>query len=267
MKEVQLRDLFVSSLNSCHVQGNIFDGGTNHDMPEILNIKYEYYYRSFDLVLVRILKDERVGPLHQGKLESSIKENVLVRNNILSHFARAEKSRIDRIRFYPVELKSDDDVLDARLPNQILNAILTFGKSIIVLDYNHSKRIVRDRLLNLFPCTVVAYTGKEDYFRMLYFYDRFVTNTFFDMPRRQVAKILYENGLSNKVGKMFKVLSIIQKINQKVIFNEMFDGDLQLSQGELEFVEKLSDYDMTSEKRELRNLIRSSTNTRITEYL
>jgi hypothetical protein len=112
----------------------------------------------------------------------------------------------------------------------------------------------------------VAYTGKEDYFRMLYFYDRFVTNTFFDMPRRQVAKILYENGLSSKVGKMFKVLSIIQRINQKVIFNEMFDEDLRLSQEELEFIEKLSDYKVTSEKRELSKLVRSSIDTQITEY-
>lgn len=266
MREVELRDLFVSSLKSCHMLGNIFDGGTNYDISEKLDIRYEYYYRSFDIVLVRILKDERVGSPQLGKVECRSQENVLFRNNLLSQFARAENSRIDRICFYPVELKSDDDVLDARLPNQILNAILTFGKSIIVLDYNHSKRIERNHMLNLFPCTVVAYTGKEDYFRMLYFYDRFVTNTFFDMPRRQVAKILYENGLSNKVGKMFKVLSIVQRINQKVIFNEMFDGDLRLSHGELEFIEKLSDYEMTSEKRELSKLVRSSVNTQITEY-
>jgi hypothetical protein len=266
VREVELRDLFVSSLKSCHILGNIFDGGTNYDIPEKLEIRYEYYYRSFDLVLVRILKEQRVGSPHFCKVEGFSQENVLFRNNLLSQFARAEKFRIDRICFYPVELKSDDDVLDARLPNQILNAILTFGKSIIVLDYNHSKRIERNRMLNLFPCTVVAYTGKEDYFRMLYFYDRFVTNTFFDMPRRQVAKILYENGLSSKVGKMFRVLSIVQRINQKVIFNEMFDGDLRLSQGELEFIEKLSDYKMTSQKKELSNLINSSVNTQITEY-
>src|SRR5215467_3233456 len=139
--------------------GNIFDGGTNYDISEKLDIRYEYYYRSFDIVLVRILKDERVGSPQLGKVECRSQENVLFRNNLLSQFARAENSRIDRICFYPVELKSDDDVLDARLPNQILNAILTFGKSIIVLDYNHSKRIERNRMLNLFPCTVVAYTG------------------------------------------------------------------------------------------------------------
>jgi hypothetical protein len=267
MKERQLRDLFVSSLKSCHIQGNIFEGGINHDFEhENIHFRYEYYFRSFDLVVVRILKGENVEPSFLGMRERLGLENLLIRNNLLNHCARAERSRIDRIQFYPVELKSDDDVLDARLPNQILNAILTFGRSIVVLDYNHSKRIVRDRILNLFPCTVVAYTGKEDYFQMLYFYDRFVANTFFNMPRRQVAKVLYENGRGNKVGKMYKVLSIVQKINQKVIFNEMLNGDLPLSTDELEFIEKLSDYQMTSEKRVLRNLIRSSMNTQITEY-
>jgi hypothetical protein len=121
-------------------------------------------------------------------------------------------------------------------------------------------------MLNLFPCTVVAYTGKEDYFQMLYFYNRFVTNTYFDMPRRRIAKILYDNGLGDKVSKMYKVLSIVQKINQKVIFNEMLDMDVLLSPEELEFIEKLSDYQMTSEKKQLRNLIKSTMNTQITEY-
>ena len=36
---------------------------------------------------------------------------------------------------------------------------------------------------------------------------------------------------------MYKVLSIVQKINQKVIFNEMLNGDLPLSPDELEFIE------------------------------
>jgi hypothetical protein len=65
---------------------------------------------------------------------------------------------------------------------------------------------------------------------------------------------------------MYKVLSIVQKINQKVIFNEMLDMDVLLSPEELEFIEKLSDYQMTSEKKQLRNLIKSTMNTQITEY-
>ena len=47
-------------------------------------------------------------------------------------FAKSEKCSVDSISFYPVELKSNSDTLDARLPNRIINAILTFGRSIVV---------------------------------------------------------------------------------------------------------------------------------------
>lgn len=268
MKERQLRDLFVSSLKSGHIEGNIFEGRKNQRFEnKDIFVKDQYYFRSFDLVVVRVLKDDALEPSRLTMVDYDDLENLLVRNRLLGHYAREKRSRIDQIRFYPIELKSDDDVLDSRLPNQILNAILTFGNSIIVLDHDHSKRIVRNHMLNLFPSTIVAYTGKDDHFKMLYFYNRFVANTFFDMPRRQVAKILYENGLGNKVSKMYKVLSIIQKINQKVIFNQMFNVELSLSPNELEFIEKLSDYQITSERRQLSDLIRASMNYKITEYL
>ena len=264
MKERELKDLFVNAINSGHIQGNIFDLRRNYDfVNEKILVKNEYYFRSFDLVVVRILKGENLASSSQ---ECESFNDILVRRKLLSQFARIERSRIDHIHFYPVELKSDDDVLDERLPNQILNAILTFGRSILVLDENHSKRVVHDRMLSLFPSTIVGYTGKDDCFEMLYSYDRFVANTFFDMPRRQIARVLFENGLGNKVGKMHKVISIVQKINQKIIFNEMFNGELDLSPEELEFIAKLSDYRTRSEKKEVRDLIRESMNNKITEY-
>jgi hypothetical protein len=267
VKERELKDLFVNAIKSGHIQGNIFDLTRNHDfVNEKIIVKNEYYFRSFDLVVVRILKGENLEPSYLSMQECESFNDILVRRKLLSQFARIEGSRIDHIHFYPVELKSDDDVLDERLPNQILNAILTFGRSILVLDENHSKRVVHDRMLSLFPSTIVGYTGKDDFFEMLYSYDRFVANTFFDMPRRQIARALFENGLGNKVGKMHKVISIVQKINQKIIFNEMFNGELDLSPDELEFIEKLSDYRTRSEKKELRDLIRESMNNKITEY-
>ena len=64
-----------------------------------------------------------------------------MRTHQLIQFAQKERTRVDWITFYPIELKSDDDVLDARLSSQILNAILTFGKSVLVLDTEHSNRI------------------------------------------------------------------------------------------------------------------------------
>ena len=93
------------------MQGNIFEGGIDQEFKqEKLLFRYEYYFRSFDLVVIRILKGENPGPSFLGMQEMLGLENLLVRNNLLNHCARAEKSRVERIQFYPVELKSDDDV-------------------------------------------------------------------------------------------------------------------------------------------------------------
>jgi len=62
--------------------------------------------------------------------------DILMRTGQLTEVSRTEKCAIDCISIYPVEIKSSCDVLDGRLPNQIINGILTFGGSIVVLDKN-----------------------------------------------------------------------------------------------------------------------------------
>ena len=59
--------------------------------------------------------------------------NLLVRTQLLERVAASEKCRIDYVRFFPVEVKSDDDTLDERLPNQIIDAILAFGLSVLAV--------------------------------------------------------------------------------------------------------------------------------------
>ncbi len=83
--------------------------------------------------------------------------NLLVRTQLLARFARSEKCRISCVSFYPVEVKSDDDTLDECLPNQIIDAILEFGLSILVLDRNPSKKA--RGLGRLLPTTIICYTG------------------------------------------------------------------------------------------------------------
>ena len=101
-------------------------------------------------------------------------DNILVRTQMLKQFALHERCRIDCIRFYPVEIKSDDDVLDERLPKQIMDAILAFGLSILVLDKNHSKRA---RSLGKFlPATLICYTGIDDYFEVVSTFDRIISS-------------------------------------------------------------------------------------------
>ena len=163
MNELELKDLFVSSLES----GHIFDN-KNCNLP-FLNpknefiIKNEGYFGQFDLVIA-ILHRNSENLQRSGVLETH--QNILMRTSQLTELARSEKCRIDCISFYPVELKSSGDVLDGRLPNQIMNAILTFGRSLVVLDRKHIKRASL-KFIRLLPATVIAHTGIKDYFRVI----------------------------------------------------------------------------------------------------
>jgi hypothetical protein len=194
--------------------------------------------------------------------------NILMRSGILTQFAKAEKCKIDSIRFYPVELKSDDDVLDERLPNQVLNAILTFGRSIIVLDEKHSRRATQRKIVNLIPATIIGYSGKDDYFEVLSVFDKFVTNTIFSIKKSRLARILVENGISDKIDRVYQCLTNIQALNQKLAFSELYNDDnVTFLKDEIEFLRNLRNLHLYSEKKQIAHLIRESKNNKITDYI
>src|SRR5262245_62138971 len=117
MNEKRLKGLFCSALASGHIKGNDI-------IPTAkarLRIIEEAHFRSFDLLVASITSEQQEIVMNRN--------NVLVRTQLLQRFAKNEKCRIDQVQFFPIELKSDNDVLDERLPNQILDAILTFGRS------------------------------------------------------------------------------------------------------------------------------------------
>ena len=58
----------------------------------------------------------------------------------------------------PVEFKSDNDSLDERLPKQVINPILAFGRSVVVFDKIHTSRIQKFGLFRLLPATIIGYS-------------------------------------------------------------------------------------------------------------
>ena len=137
-----------------------------------------------------------------------------MRTNQLTELARSEKRRIDCISFYPVELKSSRDVLDGRLPNQIMNAILTFGRSMVVLDRSISRSFAQ--VIRICPATIIANTGRKDYFRVISVFDRIVDTGMFNIPKRRFVKTLLDNGISEGIDKIYRRLSTLERINQKL---------------------------------------------------
>ena len=225
MNQVELKKLFKSSVKNGHINNNHLIPFLNSQTHEI-KIKEEGYFRNFDLVIALINKENKQKKTNYEyfDLEYDIQHNILMRSQQFTEFSKLEKCRIENITFIPVEIKSDNDVLDERLPNQILNAILTFGRSYLVID----KKYVLNRnlqILKLLPTTIIGYSGKEDYFEILSIFNRCIMNGIFNIPKRSFMKLLINNNITNKISEMVKIyhsLITLEQINQKLVFNYLF---------------------------------------------
>jgi hypothetical protein len=279
MNQVELKKLFKSSVKNGHINNIHLIPFLNSQTHEI-KIKEEGYFRNFDLVIALINKENKQKKTNYEyfDLEYDIQHNILMRSQQFTEFSKLEKCRIENITFIPVEIKSDNDVLDERLPNQILNAILTFGRSYLVID----KKYVLNRnlqILKLLPTTIIGYSGKEDYFEILSIFNRCIMNGIFNIPKRSFMKLLINNNITNKISEMVKIynsLITLEQINQKLVFNYLFRSEENLDldfllKEERDFLKQFYNFStLPSEKtnkKQIKKLIKDSRNYLITDFL
>lgn len=279
MNQLELKKLFKSSVKNGHINNNHLIPFLNSQTHEI-KIKEEGYFRNFDLVIALINKENKQKKTNYEyfDLEYDIQHNILMRTQQFTEFSKLEKCRIENITFIPVEIKSDNDVLDERLPNQILNAILTFGRSYLVID----KKYVLNRnlqILKLLPTTIIGYSGKEDYFEILSIFNRCIMNGIFNIPKRSFMKLLINNNITNKISDMVKIyysLITLEQINQKLVFNYLFRSEENLNidfllKEEIDFLKQFCNFSkLPSEKtykKQIKKLIKDSRNYLITDFL
>ena len=237
MNESELKDIFVSSIESGHI---IDSKGVNLPFtnPEAeIRIKSEGYFGQFDLVLAVLQRNYTKA--YQSTEHIGTYYEILMRTGQLTEIAKSEKCRIDHISLYPVELKSNCDTLDGRLPNQIMNGILTFGRSIVVLDKKH---VHKDSLkfLRLLPATIIGYTGIKDRFRVLSVFNRNINTGTFNLSKRRFTKTLLDNGIVNGVDRIYLRLITLQRISQKIVFNELYNSNPGFLKEEIEFLHQFS---------------------------
>jgi hypothetical protein len=245
MNERQLKMLFCNALRSGHIK--------NNDLIPTSDIRIveEAHFRSFDLLIASISRE----PVDDYENYN----NLLVRTQLLERFAKSEKCRIDCIRFYPVEVKSDDDTLDDRLPNQIVDAILAFGLSVLVLDKKHAKKAQSLRFL---PATIICYMGEDDHFEVVSKFDRLVSSGSFNIQKTSLARALGDAG-----GKAYSRLAAIERIMQKLAFNQVYFENLGLAGEELEFLQMIAGIRAPSDgNKRLAKLVKETTNARLTDY-
>ena len=286
MNQLELKNLFKSSIKNGHINNNRLLPFSNSQTYEI-KIKEEGYFRNFDLVIALIhKKSTKKETYHSSKqmkyeyfdLDHDIQQNIRMRTQQFTEFSKNEKCKIENITFIPIEIKSDNDILDERLPNQILNAILTFGRSYLVIDKKHViKRNLQ--ILKLLPTTIIGYSGNEDYFEVLSIFNRCIMNGIFNIPKRSFIKLLINNNITNKISdiaRIYQSLIILEQINQKLVYNYLFrveedlDTDFLLKE-EIDFLNQFSNFfRLPSEKtytKEIKKLIKNSRNHLITDFL
>jgi len=286
MNQLELKQLFKSSVKNGHINNNHLLPFLNSQTHEI-KIKEEGYFRNFDLVIALINKETKQNKTNYSAkqmkyeyldLEYDIQHNILMRPQQFIEFSKKEKCKIENITFIPVEIKSDNDVLDERLPNQILNAILTFGRSYLVID----KKYVLNRnlqILKLLPTTIIGYSGKEDYFEILSIFNRCIMNGIFNIPKRSFMKLLINNNITSKISDMVRIyysLITLERINQKLVFNYLFRSEENLAidflvNEEIDFLNQFCNFSrLPSEKtnkKQIKKLIKNSRNYLITDFL
>ena len=264
MNETKLKDLFVSSLESGRILNINSDSISFANPEDEIRIKNEAYFGQFDLVIAVLSRTKKQFEFGGA---NDFYNNVLMRTGQLTEFAKSEKCSIDSISFYPIELKSNSDTLDARLPNQIINAILTFGRSIVVLDEKHvNKKSLR--FLRLLPATIVGYTGRENYFRVLSVFVRFVNDGMLNLPKRSFVNILHDNGILEDADRLYHRLTKLERINQKIVFNQLYDSRIGFLKGEIEFLREFSKIkSRMSCINEAKSIVNLSKNLKVTDYL
>mgnify|MGYP003575344935 FL=1 len=264
MKESELKDIFVSSIESGHIIDSK-GGNLPFTNPEAeIRIKSEGYFGQFDLVLAVLQRNNIKAYQSIEHIETYYE--ILMRTGQLTEIARTEKCRIDHITLYPVELKSNCDTLDGRLPNQIMNGILTFGRSIVVLDEKH---VHKDSLkfLRLLPATIIGYTGIKDRFRVLSVFDRNINTGIFNLSKRRFTKTLFDNGIVDGVDRIYLRLLTLQRISQKLVFNELYNSNPGFLKEEIEFLNQFSTIKSAmTYRKQIAECIQESEYKKMTDY-
>lgn len=266
MNEVELKDLFVSSMESRHIFSSKNKELSFLKSGNEIRVKNEGHFGQFDLVIAVLQKTENSKTCWDSERTEAYYD-ILMRTGQLTEVARTTKCRIDRISLYPVEIKSNCDVLDGRLPNQIMNAILTFGRSIVVLDKKHVNKNSL-KFLRLLPATIIGYTGIKDHFEVLSVYDRIIHTGMFNLSKRRFAKTLIENGIVEGKDKIYRRLRTLEHINQKLVFSELYDSNPGFLKEEIEFLAHFSKVQgAMTYRKQIEACILESKDNKITDYL
>ena len=270
MNEIELKNRFINYIQSDDLSSNFLSH--NFKPNNVIEIKNEGLNKKFDLILAMIKTKEIKTKEIKDKyieIDEDIK-NIFFRNTIHKSISDKYKIKIQNLILCPVEIKSDKDKLDERLANQIIEAILTFGRSIIILDNKHANKIKNNAFFKIIPSTILEYINKEEKFVILNKYTRIFSDSLLNINKSNLIRTLEKSNIVDiNYNNLYRNLKNIQKINQKLIYNQIFNyRSFSLLDDEIKFIKDFSCINQQiSLKKEIINLVKESKNYKITEFL
>jgi len=268
MNEIELKNRFVYFLKNNNNHNFFSKCGFNSN--NIIEIRNEGLNKKFDFILAMIKPKELNAKKIRNRsieIDADVK-GIFFRNQLLKSISEKYKIKIQNIIIYPIEIKSDKDKLDERLANQIIEAILIFGRSIVILDNDHAIKIKKNGLNKIVPSTIIGYSNEKETFFLLNDYKRIYSDSLLNIDKISLIKTLENSKVDVNYNDLHRNLRNIQNINQKLIYNKIFNYNLSFFDDEILFLKNFSDINQkVSLKKEIIKLVKETKNYKITEFI
>ena len=268
MNEIQLKDRFLDFLNM-YPRNDFFGNSSNHN-EKYIEIKNEALSRKFDFILAACrTKNIKKKDIRNSTIElNDDLKNIFVRSTLLNTISETYKMNVEKISLYPIEIKSNKDKLDERLANQVIEAILSFGRSIVILDSKHSTKILKSGLSRILPSTLIGYFEEKDEFAVINRHGRVYSDSLLNVNKMLLIRTLEKMDSQINVTKLYNNLRRLQSIHQRLIYNQIFNSGQFLLEDELIFMKQLSSLNLkVNVKGEIIKTIEQHKNFKITDFI
>jgi UDP-N-acetylmuramyl pentapeptide synthase len=99
-------------------------------------------------------------------------------------------------------------------------------------------------------------------------FDRNINTGMFNLSKRRFAKTLGENGIVEGIERIYGRLRTLERINQKLVFNELYNSNPGFLKEEIEFLRQFSNIKTAmTYRKQILNYVKESENDKISNYL
>jgi hypothetical protein len=270
MNEKELKEKFIEFLRTN--PGNNFFLVDKFKSYKVIEVQNEALSKKFDFILgVLKEKEVRVKKITKKAIEIDDEiKGIFFRNQLLKSIADKYKVKIQNLIVLPIEIKSNQDKLDERLANQSIEAILIFGRSYLVLDNKHYLTIKKNSLYRILPSTIVGYSDEKDSFVLLKRHNRVYSDSLLNINKHNLLRTLENCNVEIDYHNLHRNLRSLQAINQKLIYNQIFNKEPSLFEHEIQFIKNLSNIRQNTVdalKKEIIDSIKETKNHKLTDFI